>query len=216
MRFIKRNWLYLSLMAIWLVLGIVLQIVFSQEDIFLFANQKCNATFYDFLFYYWSGFGRGETALVLFIFFIFLLNYKSKQFLFAVIATAILASTATRTLKYYFSCPRPLVELAGKVRIPPHADYLYQLSFPSGHTLGAFALSSFIAFILPQKYRYWSILAFIMAIGVGFSRMYLGAHFFKDIYIGSIIGFCIAILGYYFGYNVIKFKNYRNAKREGK
>jgi membrane-associated phospholipid phosphatase len=29
---------------------------------------------------------------------------------------------------------------------------------------------------------------------VGISRLYLAAHFFKDIYLGSIVGFSIAIL----------------------
>jgi membrane-associated phospholipid phosphatase len=35
---------------------------------------------------------------------------------------------------------------------------------------------------------------FILALLVGYSRIYLGHHFFKDVYVGSIIGFITSLI----------------------
>jgi len=68
-------------------------------------------------------------------------------------------------------------------------------SFPSGHTMSAFALYSFLAFCLPQK-RSLGVLLFLVAFLVGISRIYLVQHFLRDVYLGSIIGVLLGILFY--------------------
>lgn len=63
-------------------------------------------------------------------------------------------------------------------------------SFPSGHTMSAFALFSFIAFVFPKKGG--SSLSFLgIAVLVGLSRIYLVQHFLKDVYLGAIMGVLI-------------------------
>ena len=61
-------------------------------------------------------------------------------------------------------------------------------SFPSGHTSAAFTLFCLVAILLPRPYRYWGVVFFILALLIGYSRIYLAAHFFLDVYVGSIIG----------------------------
>jgi membrane-associated phospholipid phosphatase len=39
-------------------------------------------------------------------------------------------------------------------------------------------------------------LFFVLAMGVGYSRMYLAAHFFSDVYVGSVLGTGITTIGY--------------------
>ena len=53
-------------------------------------------------------------------------------------------------------------------------------SFPSGHTMTAFAGAFAITIVLKEKH--WGLIAFIMAFFVGISRIYLCQHFFMDIF----------------------------------
>ena len=69
-------------------------------------------------------------------------------------------------------------------------------SFPSGHTMAAFALFAFLAFVLPVK-RGVSALLFSFALLVGLSRIYLVQHFFKDVYLGASIGLFLAMVCYF-------------------
>ncbi len=63
-------------------------------------------------------------------------------------------------------------------------------SFPSGHTMSAFALFSFLAFVFPKKGAY-NLVFLGIALLVGISRIYLVQHFLKDVYLGAIMGVLI-------------------------
>lgn len=76
-------------------------------------------------------------------------------------------------------------------------------SFPSGHTMAAFALFSFLAFIFPKK-KGIAFLFFILALIVGISRIYLVQHFLEDVILGSIIGVLLG-LGLHFLYKRFAF-----------
>lgn len=74
-------------------------------------------------------------------------------------------------------------------------------SFPSGHTMSAFALFAFLAFCLPRKGGAGLVL-FFLALLVGLSRIYLVQHFFKDVYLGAILGVLIALVIYFLQYRM--------------
>ena len=59
-------------------------------------------------------------------------------------------------------------------------------SFPSGHTMAAFACYLTLCFVLNKKWT--SYLLFAVAILVGYSRMYLSQHFLIDITVGAMLG----------------------------
>ncbi len=63
-------------------------------------------------------------------------------------------------------------------------------SFPSGHTTS----SVIAAMLIFHEYRKLGIIAWILALLIIFSRMYLFVHFPTDILCGGIIGVIIAIL----------------------
>ena len=65
-------------------------------------------------------------------------------------------------------------------------------SFPSGHTITAFAI--FIILAMVVKKQYLKILFTAIAILAGFSRVYLSQHFLEDIFSGALIGVAIALL----------------------
>ncbi|MFA6194694.1 MAG: phosphatase PAP2 family protein [Patescibacteria group bacterium] len=73
-------------------------------------------------------------------------------------------------------------------------------SFPSGHATIAVAFYGYLAFMLIRiggnRYK-WpiSILACLIAILIGFSRLYLGVHYLSDVLAGFMIGLTALVVG---------------------
>jgi len=68
--------------------------------------------------------------------------------------------------------------------VPAHGP-----SFPSGHAIVAFALAGIVA---PYLTRGWRIVAYVAALAVAFSRIYLGAHNPLDVLTGAAAGLLLA------------------------
>jgi membrane-associated phospholipid phosphatase len=62
-------------------------------------------------------------------------------------------------------------------------------SFPSGHAMTAFATATVVAVLAPRLR--WPVLA--LAAVIGFSRVYLGVHFWLDVLVGSVLGVAIGL-----------------------
>jgi len=68
-------------------------------------------------------------------------------------------------------------------------------SFPSGHTVTAFSLAAAVSILFPRT----GIVAFIIAISIGMTRIILTSHYLSDVIAGAGIGILSAmILKYYF------------------
>lgn len=65
-------------------------------------------------------------------------------------------------------------------------------SFPSGHTQSCANLFTALARAVNRK-RFW-ILAFVMPLLVGISRMYLGCHWPMDVGVSYVIGICLPLI----------------------
>ncbi len=57
-------------------------------------------------------------------------------------------------------------------------------SFPSGHSLNAFALGTVLALAFPLT----AVPVFLVAASVAASRVVLGLHFLSDVFAGSALG----------------------------
>jgi len=104
-------------------------------------------------------------------------------------------------LKAFFALPRPGYVYWSKhdLEIISYIPYINTnvsptSSFPSGHTLSAFALYALIAFFLQEKK--WGLPLLIIALLVGISRIVLTQHFLMDVYAGAICGVGIAMSVY--------------------
>ena len=75
-------------------------------------------------------------------------------------------------------------------------------SFPSGHTMSAFALYGLLALLIKRNKALSGLIFLIIAILVGVSRIYLVQHFLKDVFAGSLIGVLIALSLYYIHINI--------------
>lgn len=87
--------------------------------------------------------------------------------------------------------PRPVkyFEILGseyELYLVPGVDINNWFSFPSGHTATAFAVSFAMALLIRSKTGQYALL--LLALGVGYSRIYLSQHFLVDVVAGSIIG----------------------------
>lgn len=98
---------------------------------------------------------------------------------------AFVASGAmVQVAKFTWDRPRPILALYD-VRLV--GDPLFIHSFPSGHTMTAFAVMVAWALMLPRLK--WPLL--ILAATTGLSRIYIGVHFPLDVICGAIIGIFI-------------------------
>ena len=63
-------------------------------------------------------------------------------------------------------------------------------SFPSGHTMNAFAVGAVVALSFPL----FGPAALVLAASVGASRVVLGLHFLSDVVVGAALGLVIGVL----------------------
>lgn len=193
---IKSQRLYFILYILFLLFGLGLMVVYSKEDIFLFVNQH-HSDFSDRLFYYATSLGNGWGFLVLATISIF---YKYKNFFTVVYALIlqtvivqlmkkVIFSESIRPYKYFQEIGLKDIHLIEGVKVHSY------LSFPSGHTITAFCVFTLLLLFINKKQL--GPLFLLLALIVGYSRIYLAQHFFIDVYIGSIISVCSTIFVYW-------------------
>ncbi|ACS81339.1 phosphatase PAP2 family protein [Maridesulfovibrio salexigens] len=98
-------------------------------------------------------------------------------------------------LKWFFGRFRPPVFFEdGSFGFTWFSGKYMQNSFPSGHTLRIFSLTTAIALLLPRK-KYIPI---ILAVLIGISRVVVGKHYPSDVIFGCFIGTSCAFWAHYF------------------
>ncbi len=105
-------------------------------------------------------------------------------------------------LKYTIKEVRPSVRYPGVIFANSDTK---DPSFPSGHTLVAFATATSLAL----EYKKWYVTgpAFLWAGSVAYSRMYLGKHYPSDVLAGTVIGILSGVVSHRFAINVLKSYN---------
>ncbi|WP_343207930.1 phosphatase PAP2 family protein [Anaerolentibacter hominis] len=137
---------------------------------------------------------------------IFLTHLADRGFLWVLLAFCLLASKKYRQtgslicLSLLFSALlgdhilKPLFARTRPFAACPSIHLLIQppgsFSFPSGHTMTSFAAAASL-FSLNRKA---GMAAGILAAAIGFSRMYVGVHYFTDVLAGAAAGILTALL----------------------
>lgn len=172
-----------------MVAGGIALLLADKGTLFLLVNGN-HASFFDTVMPYVTGIGEGIAISLILVMPLYFKSFRNLWYVTAAASTTILASLLTQLLKSFFAAPRPLSYFTDQslVHILPEWKNYHSRSFPSGHTCGAFAMFFILSCLLPERYRKYAIVFFFLALAVGYSRMYLGLHFFADVYAGSIVG----------------------------
>lgn len=105
----------------------------------------------------------------------------------AVVSVVVADAIGTYVFKHVFLRTRPCIALEG-VRLL--VGCVNSPSFPSNHAVNASALATLVALYMPRL----GLPAAAMAMLVGYSRPYTGAHYPLDVLAGSVLGIAVALV----------------------
>ena len=197
LKILTNNRLFFVLFLFWVIFGALLQIFFTPTQLIFWINEHYT-NLLDWLFYYVTLLGEDTVWLCLMFGLMFehyVRVHKKSYEMKSLLVVWLVKGLVSVSLKRVFNYPRPLqvYEYLGRQTHLVEGITIHRWqSFPSGHTITAFALAVFIAIILKQKKG--AIFALIVAMLVGYSRIYLFQHFPIDVFVGSILGVGVVVL----------------------
>lgn len=110
------------------------------------------------------------------------------------LCAAPVAGALTRVGKGLLDHPRPL-EVLDPALVQVIGEPLFVAAMPSGHTITGFAAAAAIYFSLQPETRLKYLWLFVLALGVGLSRIAVGAHWPADVVVGAAIGVFSGLTG---------------------
>lgn len=175
------------------------EILELDREIFLELNSSFRNPFVDQLMMFLST-TSAWIPLYLFLLYLLIRNFRKQTWLIllAVALTILLADQITSTfMKPFFERLRPSHE-------PSLAEQVYlvnkyrggRFGFASSHAANTFGIAT-LMFLVLKQYRPWIGLLFLWALGVGYTRIYLGVHYPGDILAGFLVGFLCALATYF-------------------
>ena len=111
--------------------------------------------------------------------------WKRYSVLFMTVGAVAIADILANRLKPVFGTERPSSRYA-EPRPLVHAPT--DGSFPSGHAATSFAAATVLTYAWP---RWWPAFL-LLALGIGFSRVYVGVHYPLDVVGGAVLGILVA------------------------
>jgi len=172
--------------------GIICLVLYPSKDVFIqlniFHNDYLNTFFANYTL-------LGDGIFTIAVFLVLLLMDRLTLGT-QVLAAYLLSGLAVQILKITVAAPRPREVIPAETYtnfIDGITHYGFS-SFPSGHTASAFALATLFCLHAPQKQL--GFVFAILAIAVGYSRIYLGQHFLHDVMAGALLGIVSALLVY--------------------
>jgi len=174
-------------------------LIFPKADIHIFFN-KFHTNFLDFLIPNLTNLGDG----FVYFGFIFILLFVKYRYSLASLISLLISMPLMYILKQIIfnnlSRPRTFfneIYLGSyKLYLVPGTNPEMMDSFPSGHTTTAFAMFFILSAIIKNKIL--KFIFFILAISVGYTRIYMSNHFLVDVAGGSFLGLSASFLAVHF------------------
>lgn len=194
----RNNRILFVLFLLFAVAGAAGLLLFDQGALVLFFSGHRSA-WGDLFFRGVTNLGEGYFFLIGLVLLLFL-RYRYAAVLPLLGLSVTLVSYLSKEI---FSHPRPWAyfrehQLLDQL-VPVAGVHIHDgpTSFPSGHTMAAFALYFFLALCLRRRKASGAVVFFAIALAVGISRVYLVQHFFKDIYFGAFLGAGLAVFWFW-------------------
>jgi membrane-associated phospholipid phosphatase len=187
--FVANRWFF-SFFGFFFAVGLILLCTEGKATSFIYLNPY-HRNILDTFFIYLTFLGDGLFAVMVIVLFLLLRRWSPALQL---LTAFLLSAGVAQVLKSFFSMPRP------KQFFTP-GQYSYFItgvthtgfaSFPSGHSTSIFALATLLA--LFEKNKKANVVYLLVAVGVGYSRIYLGQHFLGDVLMGAFIGVGVAVV----------------------
>ena len=177
-----------------LLIGGFFLFTYSKESIHL-AIDGAHTPWADSLFKYWTYLGEGWLFALAIPAALFLSWRAGLQVALAGGFTLLVTGIFKNWL--YAGEPRPIEYFSTiqDLNLVDGVKMAHWNSFPSGHTTAAFAIWFTMSIILRNKFL--SLLFFVTALLVGYSRMYLNQHFLVDVVAGAGFGVFCAMLAWW-------------------
>jgi membrane-associated phospholipid phosphatase len=169
---------------------LIIKLTYSREEIYYAVNALYN-NYADTAAPYITDIGNGLTTVALAAI-LLLFNYRKA---FTLATTYAVTSVSAQILKFFFAAPRPKLyfqDQLSRIHFVKGVDQLSLHSFPSGHTVTAFSTAILITYWCKNKL--WGFPLLLLAVLVGYSRMYLSQHFFEDVMVGSVLGVIVTVI----------------------
>ncbi len=164
--------------------------LFNKLSLHLYLNQF-HTSFFDFFFKYTTHLGDGIMFGVLILIFFFVKRKMALVFLTSGILTLVMTHFFKKII--FKGVPRPVGALGEEsLYLVKGVKMAYWNTFPSGHTITAFAIFTILCLYFRKSTLQYLWLG--LALVAGISRVYLSQHFWVDVFVGSIIGIFIGFV----------------------
>jgi membrane-associated phospholipid phosphatase len=190
---IRQKTFYFIAFLVALVPALILTGSNGKVNCFLFLNQL-HSQWPDILFINLTFLGDGIFSIAVAA--LILIVLKQRWLSLNIILAYLFSGILVRVLKRLFVAPRPKEIIAASL-YKSFIDGITGVgwdSFPSGHTTSVFALATTMALHVNRKR--WGLFFLVIALVVGYSRIYPGQHFLQDVIAGAILGAVIGLIVY--------------------
>ena len=193
----KAFYVFVTGAVLLMAVGVIASLL-NEKAFFLLWLSERRHSFPDYYFYYVTRLGEEYG----YIFFGIMLWLTSWRKMLTIPVLGLIVSLLSYGLKQFFRHERPSlylnrIEWEGAMSVLGYPSLGGYHSFPSGHSMAAWALFTLMAAHIQKTW--FSIVALILAASVSISRVYLMVHFLQDIVAGAMVGFSLGY-GVYYAY----------------
>ncbi len=190
---IRENRVFILPFLLFAALFLILLGIYGNHQLFLYFNSY-HSSASDFIFLCLTNLGDGLVAALLILFLLWISYREALTFLVITLIITILVNLFKDYLFPELNRPVAFFGTSQVLHLIPGYKPPMLSTFPSGHTATAFSVGLYLSFLL--KNRLAKFCLFVLAFFVGYSRIYLSAHFPADVVAGAFFAVAITLICY--------------------